>query len=215
MKREVGVSTAVKRLAAVVSRAIDLDGEPMLGSEEVDDGVREDDLPAEFGAELSTAEGLPEDSLGGCGMAAQVLGAGSEKGAFVTKRWKQKAHRDLRAGERAGFEPSGADGVPAARSESRRTMRPLARRVRHSSTPALSSGRGAWALVTALRAFHAGAERFGAARLVSIPGAQAERRDFSCLTDAVHVCIVQAMRSGIADSVEGGIGVVEARELGE
>ena len=30
--------------------------------------------------------------------------------------WKQKAHRDLRAGESAGFEPKGADGMTAARS---------------------------------------------------------------------------------------------------
>jgi hypothetical protein len=74
-------------------------------------------------------------------VATRVLRAGREKRAFVTKRREQKAHRDLRAGESAGFEPPRRRRHDSGTCCSRRHARPRACRVRHSSRPALSPAR--------------------------------------------------------------------------
>ena len=101
---EVGIPTAVTRLATAMSRAIDFDGEPHLGCIEIDDDIPEHRLAPEFDAEPPAAQGLPEDALRRRGVATRLLRAGQEKRALVTKSGEQKTHGDLRAGESAGFD---------------------------------------------------------------------------------------------------------------
>lgn len=93
------VSLGVIELAPEVGAAIDLDDEPDVGREEVDDEGVEDDLPTKPNAELATAQRLPETRLRECRMHAHVASPRREAsdGDVIEAAREATTHGDLRA----------------------------------------------------------------------------------------------------------------------